>query len=421
MVIKFIDLFAGIGGTRIGFEQACEDKSFIPLCVFTSEIKDHAITAYKNNFKSSEVQGDITKIDPTKIPDFNYLLAGFPCQPFSSAGKRNGFLDTRGGLFFTIHTILATKQPEGFLLENVDGLVSHDKGNTLKIILRKLTELNYQVTWKVLDAANFGVPQRRKRVYIVGHKQYTPNLNNFIPQYESTASFIEINKPFEHTTFTKLLSEKIPTKQLIGKSIKDKRGGVNNIHSWDLEVKGPVNQEQKKIMELLLKKRRNKSWAALKGIDWMDGMPLTKEEIQTFYNHPKLQENLDDLTKKGYLRFEHPKKRVFINGISKRVPYTETPKGYNIVSGKLSFPLTKIIDPKDVCPTLVATEAGKIGVATPLGVRPISVREGLRFSGFPETYKLEESSYLKSFDLIGNTVIPPVIREVANRLLSQGS
>ena len=415
--VKFIDLFAGLGGTRIGFEQACKEINLNSECVFTSEIKDYAIDAYKRNFNHAEVYGDITKINASDIPNFDYLLAGFPCQPFSSAGKRNGFLDERGGLFFTIHKILAVKKPQGFLLENVDGLVNHEQGKTIKLIISKLEELDYHVTWKILDASEFGVPQKRKRVYIIGHKKYVPNLNGFKSQHKIIDSCLELNKPFEHTPFTKLLSDKFSENDLVGKSIKDKRGGGNNIHSWDLGIKGLVSSEQKKILELILKKRRNKSWAALKDIDWMDGMPLTIDEIKTFYDHPKLQENLTDLTQKGYLKFEHPKKRVTINGVTKRVPHTIVPKGYNIVAGKLSFPIAKILDPNDFSPTIVATEAGKLAVFTPRGVRPISVREGLRFSGFPDSYKLNEDNYIKSFDLIGNTVMPPVIKAVSLRLL----
>src|SRR3989344_8919488 len=140
--ITFIDLFAGIGGTRIGFEQACKNKGIKSKCIFTSEIKDHALKVYKENFGNHIIHGDITKIDVKDIPNFDVLLAGFPCQAFSSAGKRKGFLDTRGTLFFEIERILAFKKPQGFILENVEGLVKHDCenkkdhiGRTFKLIL----------------------------------------------------------------------------------------------------------------------------------------------------------------------------------------------------------------------------------------------------------------------------------------------
>lgn len=413
----FIDLFAGLGGTRLGFEQACMEKGLNSQCVFTSEIKEYAVSVYQSNFLDSEVSGDITKIEPASIPDFDFLLAGFPCQPFSSAGKRNGFLDERGGLFFTILDILSTKNPLGFLLENVDGLANHNNGETLKVIIGKLKDLNYQVSWNILDASEFGVAQKRKRIYIVGHKDHTPNLHLFTKSFKTAGAFIEQDAPIKITPFTKLLSDKFSPSELFGKSIKDKRGGINNIHSWDLEVKGKVSDAQKEILELILKKRRYKKWAAAKGIDWMDGMPLTTKEIETFYDGENLQQQLDALTKMGYLRFEHPKKKVIKDGISKRVPRIEAEKGYNIVAGKLSFPLAKIIDPNDVAPTIVATEAGKIGVATDKGVRSITVQEGLHFSGFPSSYKITKIDYAKAFDLIGNTVMPPVIKAVALRLL----
>ena len=164
--LKFIDLFAGLGGTRIGFEQACEEKGIKPECVFTSEIKPYAVSIYQHNFDGSEVYGDITTIRADEIPNFDFLLAGFPCQAFSVAGNRKGFEDTRGTLFFDIARIIREKKPKGFLLENVEGLVSHDKGRTLQTIISVLQELGYFVDWKVLDSSEFGVPQRRKRIYI---------------------------------------------------------------------------------------------------------------------------------------------------------------------------------------------------------------------------------------------------------------
>ena len=125
--LKFIDLFAGIGGIRLGFEQACKDRDIIAKCVFTSEIKPYAIDVLKQNHPNEEINGDITQISEKDIPDFDVLLGGFPCQAFSSAGKRLGFEDTRGTLFFDIERILKEKQPKGFILENVEGLVNHDK------------------------------------------------------------------------------------------------------------------------------------------------------------------------------------------------------------------------------------------------------------------------------------------------------
>lgn len=415
---KFIDLFSGMGGTRVGFEQACEEMQLEPECVFSSDLKEHAIVAYKHNFGwSEEVYGDITEIDPSDIPEFDYLLAGFPCQPFSSAGKRKGFLDRRGGLFFAIVNILKSKSPKGFLLENVEGLASHNRGLTLKTIVEQLELLSYQVSWRILDASKFGVPQQRKRIYIVGRRVSNIDLNNFDETSSTVENVVEHDAPFEHTKFTKLLSSKFQREHLHGKAIKDKRGGSNNIHSWDLELKGEVTKEQRELLSLILKQRRYKKWAKAKGITWMDGMPLTVNEISTFYPHPKLEDLLEDLSRKGYLTFEHPKEAILRHGVTVREAALHVPKGYNIVAGKLSFPISKILDPKGVAPTLVATEYGKIAIALEQGVRKLTVREGLRLSGFPEAYTLDNLTYRDAFDLIGNTVMPPVIKAVAIRLL----
>ena len=158
--IRFIDLFAGIGGIRLGFEEAFKKAGLNTKCVMTSEIKPFALKVLKHNFSHDYFVGDITKVSNDEIPDFDFLLGGFPCQPFSAGGKRLGFVDTRGTLFFEIERIIADKRPYGFILENVEGLVKHDLenkkdeiGKTLKTIIEKLSVLGYEVNWKVLNAA----------------------------------------------------------------------------------------------------------------------------------------------------------------------------------------------------------------------------------------------------------------------------
>ena len=415
--IRFIDLFAGLGGTRLGFESACIKNGLQAHCVFTSEIKEHAITVYKKKFQNCEIHGDITEIKSSEIPDFDYLLAGFPCQPFSAAGSRKGFLDPRGGLFFSILSILKDKIPAGFLLENVEGLVNHDNGKTLKRIVSELEKIDYNVTFKVLDSSNFGVPQVRKRIYIVGHKKLKPNLDEPSHVIEKCDRFIEYDVVEEHSAFAKKLLTFYSLEELKGKCIKDKRGGIRNIHSWDIDYKGKTSVDQKKLLNELLKQRRSKKWAIQKGIDWMDGMPLTLDEIKTFIEQKSLEQNLFDLVEKGYIRYEYPKKKVVRDGVSMREYDTSNIRGFNIVTGKLSFPITTIIDPNGFAPTLVATEAGKIAVATDKCLRKITPREGLRFSGYPDSYVIDCIEYNEAFDLIGNTVMPPVIEFVAKNIL----
>ena len=162
---KAIDLFAGIGGIRLGFESTGEVE-----IVFSSEIDKFACQTYYANF-GDDALCDITKVDETKLPDFDILLAGFPCQAFSIAGRKGGFEDTRGTLFFDVARILNEKRPAAFFLENVKGLVQHDKGKTFETIMRVLKDdLGYTVYAKLLNSKDFGLPQKRERIYIVGFR-----------------------------------------------------------------------------------------------------------------------------------------------------------------------------------------------------------------------------------------------------------
>ena len=169
-----IDLFAGIGGTRLGFQLTGRTKS-----VFSSEIDKYASKTYYANF-GDKPTGDITKVSEKNIPDHDILVGGFPCQAFSQAGLKKGFEDTRGTLFFEIARIIKYKQPKAFLLENVKNLLGHDHGKTYSIIEKTLLELGYDVNLLVYHAKDFGVPQNRERIYIVGfNKQSVPNYRDF--------------------------------------------------------------------------------------------------------------------------------------------------------------------------------------------------------------------------------------------------
>ncbi len=170
--IKFIDLFCGIGGFRYASRQAFEQLGIKGQCLFSSDIDKFAAESYEANFGEKPV-GDITKIDEKDIPDFDLLFAGFPCQAFSICGLQKGFADnTKGTLFFDIARIIKEKQPNAFVLENVKNLVSHDGGKTFKTIIHVLREeLGYYVDYKVLNALDFGLPQKRERIIIVGAKK----------------------------------------------------------------------------------------------------------------------------------------------------------------------------------------------------------------------------------------------------------
>ncbi|MBI2557841.1 DNA cytosine methyltransferase [Candidatus Woesearchaeota archaeon] len=159
----FIDLFAGIGGIRIGFERAGFN------CVYSSENNDECRKTYYRNF-GEWPDGDITKVDERYVPNHSILTAGFPCQPFSAAGRKKGFDDTRGTLFFDILRILKEKKPEVVFLENVKNLKYHDKRRTLSIMLKHLEELGYLISWRILNGKDFGCPTNRERTVIIGSK-----------------------------------------------------------------------------------------------------------------------------------------------------------------------------------------------------------------------------------------------------------
>jgi DNA (cytosine-5)-methyltransferase 1 len=203
-MVKYFSMFSGIGGFEKGIEQAYglsnNEYAYIskepeqeerpqgrerptdqqgvllhpanratPLCIGYSEIDKYAIATYQSHFGGHTNYGDATKINARELPDFDLLVGGFPCQAFSVAGKRKGFDDTRGTLFFDIARILSEKRPRHLVLENVKGLLSHDSGKTFQTIIGVLTDLGYFVEWQVLNSKDFGVPQNRERVFIVGH------------------------------------------------------------------------------------------------------------------------------------------------------------------------------------------------------------------------------------------------------------
>ena len=162
---KVFSMFTGIGGFEMGLLMSKKEVQFVGY----SEIDKYAIEVFEKQFKGTKNYGNATDIDETKLPNFDLLVGGFPCQAFSVAGKLRGFNDTRGTLFFDVARILKHKKPKHFILENVRGLLSHDNGRTMQTILKVLTDIGYMVQWEVCNSKNYGVPQNRERVYIVGH------------------------------------------------------------------------------------------------------------------------------------------------------------------------------------------------------------------------------------------------------------
>ena len=200
---KFIDLFAGIGGIRLGFEAVGGE------CVFASEVDNDACKTYEANF-GEHPRGDIRKISTEEIPDFDILLGGFPCQAFSIIGKKNGFDDeTSGTLFFEIERILKDKRPCAFMLENVRNLAVHDGGKTFQIIIEHLKRLGYNVQSKILNALDYGLPQKRERIIIVGF------LENVFFKFPAPIS--------RRKTLREILQKDVPRRYYVNENIRDSR------------------------------------------------------------------------------------------------------------------------------------------------------------------------------------------------------
>ena len=566
-----------MGGIRLGLEQALTEKGLKGECVLTSEIKPYALNVYKDNFGEDNIKGDVSLIEGKDIPDFDMLLAGFPCfsadtliftsersfkpisevkvgefvmthkgqyceveevmsrtvnkyytvyintglkikatenhpfyvkkdkksnpewinakdltpnmfvgfprslirdygkeflygfnfsfdgeyywcpiekksrvsnkelkvynlavkednsylaygfavhncQPFSMAGKRLGFEDTRGTLFFEIARILKEKQPKYFLLENVENLVTHDLskedkkagktvGRTLETILSVLNDLGYKTTWRVIQASDYGVPQSRRRIYIVGSKEDYISLDNFVEHFTSFGEVQEHNLPCIDSDFSQRLFKYIEDNDLdisflYDKAIRDKRGSDNNIHSWDLGLRGDLNQNQKDFMDAFVLERRKKSLAEEKGFVYKEGIGLSKSDLKNTYKGLDFEKDFSELLKLGYVKAKdidnYPEKLYDING------------------GKLSYEFAKILDPNKACLTLVATDVGKFGVIDGKGIRKLTLREGLRLNGYPESYKFD-IDYNKGMDLLGNTVVVPIIKMICDRIIENES
>lgn len=410
--ITYVDLFAGIGGFRCGIE-AFQQKhpAFRFRCIQTADIKHGAIKTYNHNF--GENNGTIDVRTVCNLPHFDLLCAGFPCQPFSTAGKRAGLHDpARGDLIYEVVRICRESQPEYILLENVSNIQHIHHGKALATIVSAFQDIGYNITCENINATQVGLAQNRKRTFIVGCRSHTVQIR--VPPHAPATVRDIIDYTDTHSNLSPDFLAKlahIPLHTLTGKSIKDKRGGTDNLHSWDIAFHGPVSERQKTVLNALVRERRKKKWAVQKGVAWKDGMPLTLADIQTFCNYPELEEDLEQLAQMGYVVREHPKKHTR----EQTVQDTTTEYGYNIAKGKLSFPISKILHPDQPTPTLTATDSAKLAVLVGNTIRTLNETELKRLCGFPPTFTLPKD--VNKYDLFGNMVCPPVVTHVLESVL----
>lgn len=411
-MIKYIDLCSGIGGFRIALESIDTIKT---KCVLSADIKKDAVRTYNLNFNENNKPIDIYNLENKDIEAFDLLCAGFPCQPFSTAGQKKGFQDKRGGMIFKIIDICKYHKPKFVVLENVYNLITLENGDCIKKIEKLFRDIGYLVSYKKLNSLDFGCPQTRERVYIICtiDKKFDFKNINYIQEKKLKDVIDYSNKT---ANLDKSFSEKIlklhKKSPIYGCKIGDKRGGKNNIHSWDIEFNGTINDDEKRLMKEIMLNRRKKHWAKKKNITWMDGMPLTYSEIETFYKHKNLEKMLDNLVSMNYLKLE--KVKDLIDG--KRQYVEDSIPGFNICKGKLSFPISKILDPNDISPTLTATDCHKLALIIDDNIlRTLSAVEMKKICGFPDSFIVPED--VNYGDLFGNMATPPVIKEIFKVLL----
>jgi DNA (cytosine-5)-methyltransferase 1 len=417
-MIRFVDLFSGTGGIRLGLEQAAKELGISTQHILSCDIDKKCNETYAMNFGDTPL-GDIRNV--ADCPQFDLLLAGFPCQPFSYAGKQRGFGDTRGTLFFEIERILKKQQPEAFLLENVRGLTTHDKGRTFKTIITHLENLGYGVQFVILNSSSFGVPQNRLRVYVLGLKGKVPKLtlkttfgsadSHTFKTAAHQATLLGTTKAkvvkdiLEKHVDSKYLCSPQFTKQLAsvvngnfealhGVRLIDYRNG-NSIHSWELGTKGVCIEEEIDFMNALVKNRRLKKFGTEQ-----DGKKLTLEDISTFFKHKDLPKIMNALLKKGYLK--------------------QTGDKFNPVAGNMSFEVFKFLDPESISITLVSSDANRLGVVQNGVPRRITPREAARIQGYPNSYKIHPVDSV-AYHQFGNAVAVPVIKMVLEDFLSNNS
>lgn len=421
--VRVFSMFTGIGGFEVGLSHSNIEYEMVGF----SEIDKYAIQIFEKNFKGVKNYGNATTINESELPDFDLLAGGFPCQAFSMAGKRKGFNDTRGTLFFDIARILAHKKPKHFILENVKGLLSHDNGRTMQTILEVLSDIGYMVQWELLNSKNYGVPQNRERVYIVGHLRGTSRPEVF-PIREIFREDNTENKPIE---ITKDMSQpyRVYDEKGLAVTLKSEGGGVGaktglykvgarfkdgNVILQDTSTcldanyyKGFDNMGQRTgAVQIKIKEATKKGYATA---EEGDSINLTQPNSNTRRGRvgKQIAQTIDTkMEQYTLIKYKYGQKSL-----------NETLEKSNLKDDDIKALDLYNRKAKDICPTLTEPHHNSIRLYERSKIRRLTPIECERLQGFPDGWT-EGISDTQRYKCLGNAVTTNVVTEIINRLYS---
>ncbi|MDA8715891.1 DNA (cytosine-5-)-methyltransferase [Candidatus Poseidoniales archaeon] len=408
--IRYVELFAGIGGFGLAFNQSLGKRGLKSKLVLASEIDVHASETFDMNFSHNPLS-DVREIE--NLPPHDILFAGFPCQPFSYAGVKKGFGETRGTLFFEIMRLVDTSPPKVMILENVRGILTNDQGRTIQTIEAEIRKRGYSFQLLVLNSANFGVPQNRVRTYMVCSKDETDDkyvglesdvgppdshsISSLGEGFSKVGDILEENPDSSYNCSTEFfegvkmaLGGELST--IDGRRFIDYRGG-HSIHSWEMGLKGQCTRQEIEFMNKFILQRRNKKFGSHR-----DGKMLSKEQISTFWKDD-LDGILTTLTEKNYLKIVDENR-------------------YKPVSGNYSFEVFKILDKESISITVVSSDCSRLGIYHQDRLRRLTPREVARIQGFPDDFKLHKAAP-KAYFQLGNAVSVPVVKKLCDLVLDK--
>lgn len=412
--LRFIELFAGIGGFRLGLERAGMQHAW------SNELNEETCKVYSAAHGGEITCGDVREVPSDLVPEHDVLSAGFPCQPFSNAGSNKGFQDARGTLFFEVARILRDKQPVAAILENVPGLLTNDGGKTFATILSILSDCGYESDFALLNSSDFGVPQSRERVYIVAIrsdacpllsaggrkrpmlevKSRTGPLMDLIPNAPGIRRTLGIVKPKTRVDIPPALEERLRAKLVERPEsllrVRDNRTGFQSVCTWHAELFGPVSSDEKRVLEAMRQHFQDTVYNRLaKECEVRHGTPSGAPA-----DFGASDEMMESLAARGYVRSRPGPKYSLINR--------------NLLPGRLP---SCYGGPECMAPTLTASNLHQFAMIESDGVYGLGPEDFEVVQGFPPGFTdhgVPEKSRLR---MVGNSVVPAVV-EWVGRLVS---